>query len=247
MLLLLALSTAHAFPTYDVDALMARLDEVESLRSMSQVKDPPSIPEWAYRQSAEKGQVVSGLVDVPGYSAKKAWAVGIMDVNVKRLWAGLNDELNHTGLTPVTHCEIASGSLCADKRHVLMYLPVPLFSDRWWIVENSFNPQLTAASGGTIYELKWKHIPNPETHPMSDKAKELAEDAVTVAFSIGSWLIIALDDDHTLCEYNVWTDPGGNVPAGPATRLATGGLDQTFQAMLDYAKRDQLQCYDILF
>ena len=95
-------------------------------------------------------------------------------------------------------------------------------------------------------ELSWTEISDPLNHPMSSAAKARVEDQVAVPFTKGAWLLLKLDDSHTFVEYHAWSDPGGFVPAGPASTFASGSIDQTLQAMEDYAKRSgSLQCEKI--
>ncbi len=228
-------SAAFALVPFDAAAMEARLAEVAPLRAQ-RVSAAPALPEDAYARAA-RGRVASGIMEVSGHDAKRGWGVTVFDVPIAALWAGINDEMNHTGLTPVSHTEIVSGIPCADKRHVLMLLPLPLMlQDRWWIVENTLNEALAVASGGAVRELAWKDVSNPEQHSMSSASRDKVDSAQAVAFTIGAWLLIALDDGHTLGEYTVWTDPGGAIPAGPASMFAAGGIEQTFKAMRDYAR-----------
>lgn len=236
MIALLVLTTAMAAVPYDSQKLQQKLKETQSYRQQRLSKYAPNLPSSAYQKAAQ-GKVATGLEAVAGHKAQKGWGVAIFDVPIDRLWGGVNDELNHVGLTPVDHTEIIKGAPCSDQRKVMMSLPVPILSDRWWIVQSSTNPQLIQQSNGAVRELSWNHVPDAAAETLSPAGKARITDAVNVSFSRGAWLLIALDENHTLGEYYTWADPGGNIPAGPASTFAAGGIEQTFNAMQDYARK----------
>jgi hypothetical protein len=242
MWLLFGSSVALAFSTYDEAQLLARVDEIAETRGLRVSTTAPALTKAHYRQAAA-GKIVTGVKEVQGYSAKIGWGLGVFELPIEQLWAGINDEVNHSGLTPVDFTEIVSGKPCEAGRHVLMVMPVPVLSDRWWIVESQPGTALNDATSGQVKELTWHHVDNPESHAMSDAARKAADGGVIVDLSIGAWLLIALDETHTLAEYHTWANPGGNVPAGPASTFAAGGIDQTFKAMDKYARTHKpLQC-----
>src|SRR5690606_13756818 len=72
-------------------SLESRLAEVEALRPLRLGGDVPPIPAEAYL-SVARGNVETGLMDVEGYSAKKAWGAAIVDVPIARYWAAINDD-----------------------------------------------------------------------------------------------------------------------------------------------------------
>lgn len=237
MLTILILAPALALPLAD---LQARLDEVASLRSQ-RILDVPAIPASAYEQAAA-GQIAVGLEDVPGHKAKKAWGVGVFAVGIEQIWAGLNDETQHVDISAVGAAEVVRGRVCEDHRRVFMYLPIPLLTDRWWINENTYNTALYQATGGRVRELVWRSV-DPASQALTPSAQAKVDaGGVPIASSEGAWLLIALDDTHTLGEYYVWTDPGGSIPAGIASKLAAGGIEDTYRDMEAYARDATLQC-----
>lgn len=225
---------------YDPALLDARLAETQALRGQRIFDDAPAIPAAAYVRAAA-GEVVSGVVQVAG-RPPMAWAVGIMDVGLEDLWAALNDETHHVGITPLSYAAVLRGSPCADDRHAMMVLPVPVLDDRWLINHNRFNGGVARASGGSVRELTWEAAPDPSAFVLPEAAKPLIEGAVYVTANSGAWWLVALDEGHTLAEYASATDPGGVVPTGPATSFAAGGLDKTFSAMERYARGGELPC-----
>ena len=114
-----------------------------------------------------------------------------------------------------------------------MMLPLPIVSDRWWVTNQFTNPKMRAESNGTAAELIWKQIDN---WSVLEKYKKELQGLVQIPFTQGSWFLMALDDKHTLAEYHSWVDPGGNIPAGPASQFATGSIEETFSQMEQFAK-----------
>lgn len=240
MWLCMMLGTAAAF---DGDAVVQRVSEVAPLRSQRLGDVAPSFTETQYRAAAA-GEVVTGVFAVEGNSAKVGYGLGVLDVGIDALWAGLNDETKHTGLSPISFVEVVEGKVCADKRHVLMVLPLPMISDRFWVNENAYNAAIAAASSGAVRELAWNSLSDPASHAMSADAKAAVSGLTPVSFNRGAWLLIALDDTHTLAEYHSWVDPGGYVPASGASMFATSGISDTFEAMETFAKKGALQCLE---
>ena len=57
---------------------------------------------------------------------------------------------------------------------------------------------------------------------------------------------MALDEQHTLAEYHSWVDPGGSIPAGPASQFATGSIEDTFAQMERFANTNAVRlCFDV--
>ncbi|MBM76663.1 MAG: hypothetical protein CMK59_14750 [Proteobacteria bacterium] len=227
MTILLLCSSIYAFSAYSYESLQNRLNETIKYRSLRLVDYTPTIPQSAY-QKAAKGYVATGLDDTVG------WGVAVFEVPINELWRGINHELHHTGLTPVSHTEIIKGTPCSDGRWVLMEMPIPLITDRWWITEQLTAPNLFLSSQGVVRELSWKEV--KEKTPLNPSQKERYADMIQVPSTRGAWLLISLDNTHTLAEYHSKVDPGGYLPVGPSSNLAVFGLEQTFTAMEQYAQ-----------
>jgi len=225
---------------YDPAALQARLDATAALRAQRLYTDAPTIPASAYARAAS-GEVMSGVVSAAGHPPR-SWAVGIIDVGIGDLWDALNDETHHAGITPLAYAAVLRGQPCADDRYAMMVLPVPVLSDRWLINHNRYNTAVSRATNGAVRELTWTAAPDPSAFTLPEAARPLVDGAVYVSFNSGAWWLVSLDEGHTLAEYASSTDPGGNVPAGPATSFAAGNLDQTYAAMERYAKSGKLPC-----
>jgi hypothetical protein len=52
-------------------------------------------------------------------------------------------------------------------------------------------------------------------------------------------MLIDLGEGKTLVEYYVWSDPGGMLPPGPASRFAGGAVKDTLIAMRGLALEHQ--------
>lgn len=221
---LLALAALALSP----DVLTARLAEVEPLRAGRLASDAPGIPADAYAAALE-GEIPTGLEAVPGHSARKAWGVAVVDVPIARYWAAINDDSSKVEHTPLEHLKILDGTACAPERTVFQYLPVSWVSDRWWIARITVNAALVDGSGGRVREMRWESVDRDlSTDP---EVAGWAAGGIQAEFTKGAWLLVDLDGARTLVEYYAWTDPGGRVPAGLASRFAAGNISETLRAM----------------
>ena len=223
----------------DPEVVSSRLAEVVPLLPMRMATATPSIPAKAWSRAAS-GETVTGLTDVEGYAARIGWGVAVLDVGIERLWNGLNDELHHQEILGLGHVEVVKGQPCEDGRHVMMLMPLPIISDRWWVADTRYNHALAEASGGLVRELVWSGV-DPEEVQLSDTARGLVEGAVAITFNTGAWLLVALEE-QTLVEYHTWSDPGGELPAGPATTIANASMAGTILTMERYARESESHC-----
>jgi len=216
-------------------ALQARLAEVAPLRSQRLVHDAPAIPPEAYQEVA-KGEVATGLQDVDGYAAKKAWGVAVVDVPIARYWAAINDDPGKQTNGLIEHVKVLAGKVCAPDRTVFQYLPVTLMSDRWWVAKISVNKALQERTEGRVREMEWQSV--HEDAFADPQVDAWVQDGVQVGFTKGAWWLVDLDGAHTLVEYYAWSDPGGRVPAGLASRFAAGSISGTLKEMAKIALGD---------
>ncbi len=225
--------------TADLARVQERLEEVSPLMGLRLAETRPPIPDAAWTKAAA-GEVATGIAEVEGHEAKIGWGVAVVEVAIDRFWRGLNDELYHQELLGMGHIELVRGSVCQDRRHVMMLLPLPLVSDRWWVVENRYARALEQKSGGSVRELSWHQV-KVEASELSETAQGLVEDAVPLAFNTGAWLLVALEE-QTLVEYHAWSDPGGDIPAGPASSFASASIEDTIRTMERYATDNEPRC-----
>jgi hypothetical protein len=235
----LLLSAAAAFAA-DAQAVQVRLEQARSAAPRL-AQTAPAIPDSAWREAAA-GRTVTGLASVPGEKARIGWGVAVLDVPIGRMWGALNEELHHQELLGLGHVEIVRGAPCADRRHVMMVLPLPIVNDRWWVVENRENAGLETATSGRARELTWDSVADPAAEPLSPAARAAIEGAVPVRISRGAWWLVDLDGTHTLAEYHAWTDPGGDLPAGVASRFAHGAIADTIDKLEAYATTAAVRC-----
>ena len=221
---------AFGFVSFSLLSVQKSVDS--PYRTMRLLNINPAIPQRAYQQAA-RGEIATGLQEVKGYRAKIGWGVAIFDIPIKHLYASMNEEENHVDYTAVSFVKVVRGRPCSDGREVLMILPLPIVSDRWWVTNQRTNPKIRKASNNQAAELVWKQIENwnlPQDYDVQ------LQGMVQIPFTQGSWFLLALDDMHTLAEYHSWVDPGGNIPAGPASKFATGSIEDTFVQMERFAK-----------
>jgi hypothetical protein len=238
MLAALALTLTAA--AADADAVLARLAEARAAAPRLADKAPP-IPDAAWRKAAG-GAIPTGVAPVPGEKATIGWGVAVLDVPIGRMWGALNEELHHQDLLGLGHVEIVRGAPCADRRRVMMVLPLPIVSDRWWVVENRENTALQTATAGRARELTWRSVADPAAEALSPEARAAVDGAIPVRVNQGAWWLVDLDGTHTLAEYHAWSDPGGDLPAGAASRFANSTIASTIEKLAAYAERAPVRC-----
>lgn len=228
------MSLAHAL---DPAVVLARRAEVAPLTAQRKAARIPAPTEEDVRKAAS-GAVVTGVQKVEGHAAKVGWGLSVVDVGIDAFWAALNDETRHGELSALSHVEIVSGSACADGRAVLMVLPLPMIADRFWVNENRY----TSFGDPGVRELVWTSVADPAARVGSPEGMAAIDGLVPVGFNKGAWLLVAIDEQHTLAEFTSWVDPGGSVPTGAASLFATAGIEDTFRDMVTYAKKGVLPC-----
>jgi len=209
------------------------LAELREFRSLRGAERAPEISAETYER-ALKGPV-SGIQFVEGVTAAQGWGVAVYDLPIEQVWQGLVSENEHAGATPVSVSKVIKGAPYSDGRMLFQYMPLPIVTDRWWVVTLRHNKQLYDASGGRMWEVHWTDDSNP-SHLAGTPNAEVAAQGMPVAWTKGAWLLVRLKDDRTLVEYFAWSDPGGRLPAGPASRFAGGAVKETLAAMQEFAR-----------
>ena len=222
------------------EAVLERIEAVEPYREARIAQRIPDIPDAAYAKAAE-GKVVTGLEDVEGHAAKTAWGIAVLDVPIGRLWSAVNDELHALKYTAIAHSELVSGRPCESGRAVLQVLPVPMVSDRWWITHLTENEALRAQSEGAVRELAWTSSVDPAA-VTSETGRSYVASHTPLGFTIGGWFLARIDDERTLLEYALQSDPGGRVPTGMLNWFASGSVTDTLEAMERFAIEGQPSC-----
>lgn len=224
----------------DPAILATRLAEIDTVRSLRAAEGVPTIPASTYAELAD-GSIHTGLVDVPGHKAKKAWGIGILDAPIDRIWGAINDDGGSVAYNKLTSSEVVSGTACQSGRGVLQLLPVPWVTDRWWITFVTSNDRLSTATSGRVRENTWASNNDPALVTTASGA-EAMDSGIPIEFTKGAWFLADIDGRSTLIEYYVWTDPGGSVPAGLASRLAAGGIEDNLKAVTRFANEGTPAC-----
>lgn len=206
------------------------LQRISAQHELRLADGAPHISPAVYERALD-GEVVTQLTTVSGTPAAKAWGVAVVDAPIERVWAAVNDDVGLANLLPVEHSEVVRGEPGSHRRQVLETLPLPLLRDRWWLVEIEHNAELYAQTEGAAWEQAWRDI----DAPLTAEQAAVVDGAVSVAWTRGAWLAVALPSDRTLLEYYTWSDPGGSVPAGPASRFARGAVRDALLAVRDLA------------
>lgn len=214
-------------------AIIDAIDSLSPYRGERLSKDAPTILESAY-QTVEAGHIATGVEFDDGIVAGKGWAVAVLDQPVETVWMAVNDENAYAGKFGLTASSVIAGPAHGSGRFLFQYLDLPIISDRWWISLEKFNSTLYEASHAKMWEMSWTDATDPGRLAGTPWV-DAAAGAVPVAWTKGAWMLVPLDDRRTLVEYFVWTDPGGHLPAGPASRFASGALDGAIRDLGDMA------------
>jgi hypothetical protein len=198
--------------------------------------DPVPQPALEAYSRAAGGEIVTGLV--PGLPGEPhgAWAVAVLAAPVDQLWAAVNDELGFAEQAWGGRGVVIRGEACADGRASLVTMPVPIFPDRWWVVGYRWADELQRASSGALRELSWREAPGPFPTLEPGLARTV-EDGAQVRISRGAWLLIALDEDHTIVEYQLQSDAGGGLPGAVAAPFCSAAIRDTLRSMEARAQR----------
>ncbi|MEZ4320695.1 MAG: hypothetical protein R3F61_24655 [Myxococcota bacterium] len=210
------------------------LDATQAARALRRA-DAPSISAQAYAD-ALSGRIVTGIESVDGVAVAKAWGLAVVDTPIEAAWMAINDESRMGGRMPVSVSEVIGGTPKSTPRRVFEFLPLPIISDRWWVVDMEANAALYAKEP-RMWELAWTDATS-EANVAGTAMAEQAAQGVPVAWTRGSWLLVDLGDGRTLVEYFSWSDPGGHIPAG-ASRFGGSAVTQTLKAVADLAQESR--------
>ncbi len=225
-------SAALAFSAADIEA---RVQEVQSLRADRLGTLAPEIPDDAYATLA-KGSVATGLTVVEGKQARIAWGLAVLDAPVSAVFSAVNDDRNKSDYSKLAHVELIEGDYCAERRLVFQYLPIPIVSDRWWVIEQRINTGVSEQSQGAVREMVWVRERDGLPH-LDESQKTRVSRAVQAAENDGGWWMVALDDQHTLVQFWALSDPGGSIPVRLAGPFAAGSIRDTFDMMESLAQK----------
>jgi hypothetical protein len=148
----------------------------------------------------------------------------VLDAPVDAVWMAIND---HDGFQRDGNVALSlylSGRERGSGQRTVERLDLPIIADRWWVQEVVHNGRLFEASEGRVWELFARAVDTP----VPDTLMPLVGDGVRITWSQGGWFLVPVDRERTLAEYWVWSDPGGAVPAGLASRFAAGAIRGLF-------------------
>jgi hypothetical protein len=236
MMWCMVLWTVAAWAT-NPDALLADLKRWQPLRSSTTA---PDIPRHVY-QAALDGEITSGIEIVEDIKAAKAYGVAVFDIPIETFWKAIADEDHHANALPITRSMTIDGRRRSPDHTIFQYMDIPILSDRWWVVRIQYNGGLYTASKHRAWELVWEdRLKEPAMR--SKIAPALIADGMPIAWTKGAWLLVDLGQGRTLVEYHTWSDPGGSVPPGPASRFAAGEVKSNLRSIRTFAKNHTPTC-----
>lgn len=229
-----AISTTATAATYG--ELKPVLAVVQGFRKHRACKAAPRIPVSAYRAVSTSG-IQSDIQAEEGHEVAKAWGLSLVALPVEQLWMAVNDEESYPGTLPVTVSEVFLGKPHQDGRHVFqkMSLPGP-FADRWWIIRKNAGAEIYTRSEGRLWEACAQNATDVNLLKGKPQTRHLAG-SEPVNWTYAAWTLIPLSENLTLVEYFTWTDPGGSLPAGPASRFASGAVKRTMAKIEELARK----------
>lgn len=225
----------------------ARADEASELMATLRAADPQRMVKSAPKvtdaqvQQALSGVKVKGIEIVDGEPAAKGYGLSVVNLPVEKLWAAVVDADHHAGTMPLQASKKVQGKRCAHNHVIFQYIDLPVIADRWWVTRIKFNGPLYTATAGKVWELGFQdEHKNQALLDAVDPA--LKGDGVPIAWTKGSWTMVALSPTRTFVQYYVWSDPGGSIPAGPASRFSAGAVEDTLRAVETLAQAGRSTC-----
>ncbi len=158
--------------------------------------------------------------------------IGVLAESQAALWLAITDD--HpvqvvSGLVQVAW----NGGWAANK---LLYerldLPWP-FQDRQWVVRTETN--LAVAPSGA-WERAWSNAPEELANARAKTSADAFDAALSIPTNQGSWILLPVSQNETLCIYQARVRLGGSLPAGAADRYADASLPELFRATLEDAR-----------
>lgn len=197
----------------------------------------------AERQALLAGELVRVFDQPSGAAEAPRRATGLLIVNQPRdaVWVAVMDP-HYVQSDQATEVRVAFEAPDRSRWYGIMDLPRP-FADRHWIVDVDNNHPLAQASDNKAWEHPWRLRPEgPSELPSllaSGKLKGISEDAVAEAVytpvNHGAWLVIALDEHHTLLGYHATSVVGGSIPESLVARFVHASLSSMLRGAAERA------------
>jgi hypothetical protein len=189
---------------------------------------PPPPPTSSVLAAAAGGHV--GRAALPG-GGVVAW--GVLPVPKTLVWLTLTDDHLADDVDALT--EVALEGRWAQPKLLYQRIDLPWpFADRHWVLRLRNNGALAAETGA--WERSWSVEPDalPGARARTDAARFDASEALTV--NHGAWLLVSLDETHTLGIYQAATELGGNIPAEAADTWARSSLTGLYAGLETHAR-----------
>lgn len=232
--LLFAAAEARADEAAD---LLATLSSTQAQRM---VRTAPKITPAQVSQ-ALAGQRVKGIEVVEGVSAAKGYGLAVVNLPVEKLWGAIIDADLHENAMPLKESRKLQGKRCANNHLIFQYIDLPVISDRWWVTRIKYNASLYTSSGGKVWELGFEDV-HKDQALLDGVDPALKGDGLPIAWTKGSWTMIPLSPTRTFVQYYVWSDPGGSIPAGPASKFSAGAVEDALKGVESLARAGQSNC-----
>lgn len=225
----------------------ARADEAADLLAIlsatngqRMVRSAPKITASQVQQ-ALSGQKVKGIELVEGVPSAKGYGLTVVDLPVEKLWSAIIDADLHENAMPLKDSRKLQGKRCAHNHLIFQYIDLPVISDRWWITRIRYNGPLYTSSGGKVWELGFEDV-HKDQAMLDGLDPALKGDGIPIAWTKGSWTMISLSPTRTFVQYYVWSDPGGSIPAGPASKFSAGAVEDTLKGVEALARAGKSTC-----
>ena len=220
-----------------LDAHMASLTRLLQLRKAAPL---PALSHRNYIDLTEgKGVLLEGAAGSDGLV--RATYFRVVDLEAWRLWLALSDSDHHEEFMPYIR-ESAVLEQGDGTKLAYQYMTLPAGTrPRHWIIRSWDNGALWNTSGQTLWETHWTLEPDAEELVLAFMEEGVienvsAEDVTDALYTVtneGYWLLVELDDDHTLVAYQAVSDIGGKVPTWLVNELGPAGLKKLVQVIED--------------
>jgi uncharacterized membrane protein len=154
---------------------------------------------------------------VDGSRVREVRATGVVELPIDRLFGALSDAEHYPEFMPPTESvRVLKQDGASKLLHVVIH--PPWISRRDYCVIVSW-PQLADGRRGS----QWRQV--------DDGCPPPARGVVRHTRTEGTWMLRALDERHTLVEYDAIVDPGGSVPAWIVDRASAHAMRGMFHSL----------------
>jgi len=183
-------------------------------------REYPGLPVAVDSQAWERldrGEVVVTLQEVAGSAVKRGVAIALVDLPAARLYRVVTDNGRFAEFMPhVAESTVEvqpDGSIINYQR-----LDLPLVTDRHYRVK--VINTVDEAEGWKVRRSAWSYVPG----------------SGNIVESRGAWTLVELGERRTLLVYEVFTDPGGWIPAWLYNRATRETLPDLIASVRERAR-----------